>query len=290
MTDIADDWTNDEPVIVAATYRRSSEIADLFGALAKAQASYDTLEKTKTAQVESRRTGAKFSYTYATLADTIGATRALHENGIAVLQIPTFNGETVSVTTLVGHASGQWIESTISAAPVEITVQSIGSTITFLRRYSRQAISGIAPEDDDGAAGVKSPAQAAHPFPTGAMPAQQKVKPVEFRPQPASAPHNPETGELLPPHDIDVTGDWIQWGGTFVAAIKESKSQNELGLWSQRNVSHLKDMALNAPKAYLLVQTRIKEKSAEISIKGALGSAATTDDLVTEDDASSVLG
>jgi hypothetical protein len=146
--------------IVVAPYRRSPELNELFGALAKSQGEYGSLEKSQKADIKTK-TGGSYSYTYATLADTIEATQALHPNGLSVLQFPTVDGAAVTVTTLLGHSSGQWIESTLSCAPTEWTVQAIGSVITYLRRYARQSITGIAPEDDDGAAGVSRPTNAA---------------------------------------------------------------------------------------------------------------------------------
>jgi hypothetical protein len=53
------------------------------------------------------------------------------------------------VTTL-HHASGQWISSELPVMTEWGSPQTLGSTITYLRRYSLQAACGIAPEDDDG--------------------------------------------------------------------------------------------------------------------------------------------
>jgi hypothetical protein len=53
------------------------------------------------------------------------------------------------VTTL-HHASGQWIASELPVMSEWGNPQALGSTITYLRRYSLQAACGIAPEDDDG--------------------------------------------------------------------------------------------------------------------------------------------
>jgi hypothetical protein len=300
MTDITDDWTNDEPIIVGMTYRRSSEISELFGALAKAQASYGALEKTKTASVkgQSRRgTEYEYSYTYATLADTIEATKALHENGISVMQFPVVLGEKIAITTLLGHQSGQWIESTIEAAPAEWTVQSMGSSITYLRRYARQSITGIAPEDDDGAAGVRSPTQytkqASRPFPavganaTSAAPRHstntQGGNGRSPAPPPPGPPIDPETGEILAPHAIPVPDrqdKWLVVGRQFIEAIRAAQTPAELDAWQRENASTLASISMHEAKAFGFIKGALAKEAARLG---------PTDDLVTEDDASFVL-
>ncbi len=70
-------------------------------------------------------------------------------------------GVKVSVTGLLMHNSGQWIESTTSLfAPYQTSkksgelitgdAQMIGSMVTYLRRYIMSAVLGIAAGDDDG--------------------------------------------------------------------------------------------------------------------------------------------
>ena len=73
----------------------------------------------------------------------------------------------VSVRTRLLHASGQWIEDTLSTVLPVAEPQAIGSAITYLRRYALQALVGVAPEDDDGETaqgrGVTPSATAARP-------------------------------------------------------------------------------------------------------------------------------
>ena len=59
---------------------------------------------------------------------------------------------TVSVVTRLLHSSGQWLEDTASAVLPSGDPQAVGSAITYLRRYSLQAVVGVAPEDDDAEA------------------------------------------------------------------------------------------------------------------------------------------
>ena len=48
------------------------------------------------------------------------------------------------------HESGEWIESTITVPMSKNDAQGYGSAITYARRYSLAAITGLPQEDDDG--------------------------------------------------------------------------------------------------------------------------------------------
>ena len=54
------------------------------------------------------------------------------------------------VTTMLLHESGQWIKSKLKMPIEKATAQSVGSVITYGRRYGLSAITGIAQYDDDG--------------------------------------------------------------------------------------------------------------------------------------------
>ena len=115
-----------------------------------------------------------FNSKYADLASCWDAIREqLGEFGLAICQVPEGNGEKVEVMTILGHSSGQWISGTITATPMKQErnkgwvpspdPQSIGSCITYLRRYALKCFAGIAPEDDDGNAASGRGKAAPHP-------------------------------------------------------------------------------------------------------------------------------
>jgi hypothetical protein len=105
---------------------------------------------------------------YADLGSVIQAARQpLSANGLSFTQHPAVTESQVSVTTLLLHASGEWIESEITL-PLDggkglSLAQSMGAIITYLRRYSLASILGIyADEDTDGNESKKAaPAQKA---------------------------------------------------------------------------------------------------------------------------------
>lgn len=102
-----------------------------------------------------------FKSKYASLASIMDSCRAaLSANGIAILQGTSVDSDSnrVHVTTLLAHVSGEFIKETLSIKPARDDAQSIGSAITYARRYGLSALVGIiGDEDDDGNAAVTSP-------------------------------------------------------------------------------------------------------------------------------------
>lgn len=121
----------------------SESIDQISAALAKAQARISTVGKDAK--------NPHFKSEYATLAAVReAAIPALNECGISVLQFPGYVDGRVTLTTRLLHTGGQWIDSTCSAKSVKDDAQGFGSVVTYLRRYSLAAITGLAQDDDDG--------------------------------------------------------------------------------------------------------------------------------------------
>ena len=90
-----------------------------------------------------------FKSKYADLAACWDACRGpLSENGLAVIQT-TEPGDGVTLVTTLAHSSGQWISSKLIMAPKDFSPQSVGSCITYARRYALAAMVGLAQIDDD---------------------------------------------------------------------------------------------------------------------------------------------
>ncbi|HNV68259.1 MAG TPA: ERF family protein [Candidatus Ozemobacteraceae bacterium] len=93
-----------------------------------------------------------FKSKYATLAAVMESCRQLlSAHGIAILQGTSVENDPlrVSVQTQLVHVSGEWIKETLSIRPVRDDAQSIGSAITYARRYGLSAMVGIVSDDDD---------------------------------------------------------------------------------------------------------------------------------------------
>ena len=93
-----------------------------------------------------------FKSKYADLASVWEVAREpLYKNGLAIIQLPSADGNIVTLKTLLTHSSGQFISSDLTMVAKDASPQAIGSCITYLRRYSLSAVVGIASEiDDDG--------------------------------------------------------------------------------------------------------------------------------------------
>jgi len=123
--------------------RRSPSIAALAQALAKAQGQLEGAAK--------KGLNPHFKSKYADLSSVWEACRTpLSANGLSVLQFPSGQGATVTVTTILTHSSGEFLEGDFSMTATQHTPQGIGSCLTYARRYALAAVVGIAPEDDDG--------------------------------------------------------------------------------------------------------------------------------------------
>jgi hypothetical protein len=125
---------------------QSESIAALSAALAKAQGVMEGATKDSSNPF--------FKSKYADLSSVWDACRKpLSDNGLSVVQTSEFipeHPDMVCIETLLCHSSGEWIKGRLAVKPVKADPQSVGSCITYLRRYSLQSIVGIAPEDDDG--------------------------------------------------------------------------------------------------------------------------------------------
>lgn len=122
---------------------QSDAINEITTALVKAQ------DKIKHAVADSENP--HFNSAFASLESDIDATKAaLAEQGLVVLQQPwSDEGERLLVTTLA-HTSGQWFRSYTEILNEKKNCQSMGSGITYARRYGLEAITNLGQRDDDG--------------------------------------------------------------------------------------------------------------------------------------------
>ena len=100
-----------------------------------------------------------FKSRYADLESVWTAIRApLTANGLSVIQGTDQNeAGALGITTRLLHRSGQWIESDLWLTPKDGSPQSIGSAISYGRRYALAAICGIYQTDDDAEAAQGRP-------------------------------------------------------------------------------------------------------------------------------------
>ena len=144
--------------------RSSERVAALAAALAKAQAELVNPEKSLTATIRGGRPGeGERSFRYAPLASGLDIVRkTLGQHEIATVQTTAIDPAAgmVNLTTMLAHASGEWIASDWPVCPVAETAnpQRMGAALTYARRYALFTLVGIAGEDDLDAPDLCAPA------------------------------------------------------------------------------------------------------------------------------------
>jgi len=117
---------------------------NIAAAFVKAQRAFGPALKTST--------NPHFKSKYADLANCVEAVvDALNANGIALMQRTFECKDGVMVETVFVHESGEVMECGMLHVPAgKQDPQGYGSALTYARRYSLLAATGLAPEDDDG--------------------------------------------------------------------------------------------------------------------------------------------
>jgi hypothetical protein len=158
------------------TVQRSSEtIGIIAAALAKAQGQLVNPEKSLVATIPSDGAiGSKRSFRYAPLSSGLDIVRkTLSQHEIATVQTTSIDETAglVRLSTVLAHASGEWIASDwpVCAVSETATPHRMGAALTYARRYALFTLVGIAGEDDldapDLAATTISSSEAERPAP-----------------------------------------------------------------------------------------------------------------------------
>ena len=131
------------------TQWKSDKVDKLASALSKAQSEMKGAEK--------KSINPFFNSGYADLHTVIESSFPhLTKNGLSVIQGNESRPGEFFVTTMLLHESGQWIKSKLKMPVEKATPHSVGSAITYGRRYGLSAITGLAQYDDDGNAASQS--------------------------------------------------------------------------------------------------------------------------------------
>lgn len=209
---------------------RSETIGKLAAALSKFQSEVEN--PTKDSQGH--------NYKYADLANILNAVKQpLTNNKLSVCQMLGSSAQGISVTTILMHESGEYIESMLSL-PQEANsrmsaAQQAGAVITYARRYALAACLGIAQQDDDAAKPTVSHQEGAKP------------KPVNRSPQQKNAETQTQFAEQ---------------------ACKEIHAMTKIGqihLWTTKNEKKLESLAASSKTLVTMVTNALDEKSKELS-------------------------
>jgi hypothetical protein len=135
--------------------RSSESVAALASALAKAQAELVNPEKSLTATIRTAAPGGggERTFRYAPLSSGLDIVRkTLGQHEIATVQTTAIDRTSglVNLTTMLAHASGEWIASDWPVCPIAEMAhpQRMGAALTYARRYALFTLVGITGEDD----------------------------------------------------------------------------------------------------------------------------------------------
>jgi len=123
-------------------HRSSESIAQLAAALAKAQGELVNPEKSLTATIrEGGPRGSGKTFRYASLSSGLDIVRkTLGQHEIAAVQTTSIDAVSgiIKLTTMLAHASGEWIASDWPVCPVSDTAtpHRMGAALTYARRYA----------------------------------------------------------------------------------------------------------------------------------------------------------
>jgi hypothetical protein len=213
-------------------HRSSETIGAIAAALAKAQGELTNPEKSLTATMRSPfpREGDR-TFRYASLAsglDIVRKSLGLHE--IATVQTTTIDRDSgqIRLTTLLAHASGEWISSDWPVCPVSETAapHRMGAALTYARRYALFALVGIAGEDD-----LDAPDLLVEPSPAS----EARVEPGRAEPN-SRGRRNGSVHRPRQPKPVLTAEPSATLRDQLVAEIRELKDGDELALWAHRRL------------------------------------------------------
>lgn len=219
--------------------------AALNAALAAAQGEFPAIARARTAEVQTR-TGGRYSYSYADLADVLHAVRpVLSKHGLAIVQIlepgPALRTE---LRHKDGAAVGDSFPLAWSQDGLPASDQALGSRLTYLRRYALCALLGVAGEEDDDAraAAPSNRAAAARDEPTEVI----------------------EQGEALSKEDMELVGK-IQESFTRLRVLEEQLgwSVRDWTGWSRRAVG-LRGSEPALPKHWREILPKLESEEARL--------------------------
>ena len=125
-------------------------------AMSQFKANPPAIKKDKRVGYKPKDGGRDVSYSHASLYNvTESINKELSKYGLSASWTPKQNG-VISITCRITHVKGHSEEATLSAASdmsgSKNAIQGIGSTITYLERYTLLALTGLATQDmdDDG--------------------------------------------------------------------------------------------------------------------------------------------
>jgi len=226
-------------------HRSSETIGAIAAALAKAQGELTNPEKSLIATIRSPfpREGDR-TFRYASLASGLDIVRkSLGQHEIATVQTTAIDQDSgqIRLTTLLAHASGEWISSDwpVCAVSEIATPHRRGAALTYARRYALFALVGIAGEDD-----LDAPDLLVEPSPAIHAPVEPSGKVPNKKRPPNGTVHNPRQ-----PKPVLAAEPSASLRDQLVAEIHDLKDGDDLALWAHRRLPAKNTLTANDARA-----------------------------------------
>src|SRR5437764_334098 len=230
-------------------HRSSESIGALAAALAKAQCKLSNPEKSLIGTIGADRPGeGARSFRSAPLSSGLDIVRkALGQQQIATVQTTAIDAAsgTISLTTVLAHASGEWIASEWPVCRLADTAapHRMGAALSYARRYALFTLVGIAGEDD-----VDAPDLNGKPAPAGGDGASTQGA----RARPLAA-----TGKGVRPPILD---------GETSAALRDRLVQEVAGLGPAKAAAEWARGALPAKNTLIASDARLVQVAFELRL------------------------
>ena len=213
-------------------HRSSESIGAIAAALAKAQGELTNPEKSLIATIRSPfpREGDR-TFRYASLASGLDIVRkSLGQHEIATVQTTAIDKDSgqIQLTTILAHASGEWISSDWPVCAVSETAapHRMGAALTYARRYALFALVGIAGEDD-----LDAPDLLAEPSPAAEVPADLNREVQYIRKPTNGSIHKPRQPKPVLANEPSAT-----LREQLIGEIAMLKDGDDLALWAHRRL------------------------------------------------------
>ncbi len=255
--------------------RSSESIASLAAALAKAQIELANPEKSLVGTIEAPAgEGSARLFRYAPLSSGLEIVRkTLGQHEIATVQTTAIDQTAgiVNLTTVLAHASGEWIASDWPVCAISETARPhrMGAALTYARRYALFALVGIAGEDDLDAPDLLTPTaptvQEGHGKSRGPTRHTNGSRLARSRPAKGAPVPFPQS---LPPDQSALKRDLI------LSDLETVASRDSAALWAQRIMAAKNSLtAADAARVEAAFHAKLSTLQTDIEDTAARGSA-----------------
>lgn len=172
---------------------------------------------------------------YSTIEDYVNAAKpVLAKHGLSISQAPNLLETQFVLTTILMHESGEHIVSNQPIFAAKQDAQSMGSAITYARRYAYGAVLGMASGDfdDDGNAAAAKPVKQANP-PIVQSPAKSPAPDTPSKQERGTPNQTIEERVNAAPHLGGLTALYDGMKGE-IEAMSEDERNKALALFSKR--------------------------------------------------------